>query len=163
MNTFEQWAPLIRHIAGKRFNQSGCDFDDLLQEGAIALLYALKHFDKDRASFKTYAYVCIHNAMSQFALKEARHSTRHRTRHWTQHGIDPLDCEGVEQMIDADHNNACMERLRQVIPQAGIDLMLVRADGATLEELGKVLDCSGENVRVKLNGLYQEAKEVLAA
>ncbi|MGY0395595.1 MULTISPECIES: sigma-70 family RNA polymerase sigma factor [unclassified Fusobacterium] len=43
----------------KNYFMVGADQDDLLQEGTIGLLKAIKSYDKDRASFKTFATLCI--------------------------------------------------------------------------------------------------------
>ena len=43
----------------KNYFLIGADQDDLLQEGTIGLLKAIKGYDKDKASFKTFATLCI--------------------------------------------------------------------------------------------------------
>lgn len=56
-----QWEPLIKKIAYKyRNNIFKIEIDDLIQIGAIGLMYAFEHYQEDRgASFQTYAYDCI--------------------------------------------------------------------------------------------------------
>lgn len=56
-----QWEPLIKKIAHKyRNNIYKIEIDDLIQIGAIGLMYAFEHYQDDRgASFQTYAYNCI--------------------------------------------------------------------------------------------------------
>lgn len=56
-----QWEPLIKKIAHKyRNNIYKIEIDDLIQIGAIGLMYAFEHYQDDRgASFQTYAYDCI--------------------------------------------------------------------------------------------------------
>jgi len=86
--TFEQWIPLVHHVATKRFPWAagglasredqtrlrGLDQKDLLQEGYIALLHALNNYKKkhvSRASFKTYAYKTIYAAMLKYTWANA--------------------------------------------------------------------------------------------
>lgn len=60
---------LVELIAG-RYKDSPIEKEDLIQEGMIGLLAAIKSYDKDKgASFKTYAQICIDNAM-QSALRK---------------------------------------------------------------------------------------------
>lgn len=56
-----QWEPLIKKIAYKyRNNIYKIEIEDLIQIGAIGLIYAFEHYQEDRgASFQTYAYDCI--------------------------------------------------------------------------------------------------------
>lgn len=56
-----QWEPLIKKIAYKyRNNIYKIEIEDLIQIGAIGLMYAFEHYQEDRgASFQTYAYDCI--------------------------------------------------------------------------------------------------------
>ncbi len=56
-------APFINSRAVK-FACSGCDKSDLVQEGMLALLRALKTYKEDKGRpFFNYAYVCITNAL----------------------------------------------------------------------------------------------------
>lgn len=56
-----KWEPLIKKIAYKyRNNIYKIEIDDLIQIGAIGLMYAFEHYKDDRgASFQTFAYDCI--------------------------------------------------------------------------------------------------------
>ena len=56
-----QWEPLVKKIAYKyRNNIYKIEIEDLIQIGAIGLMYAFEHYQEDRgASFQTYAYDCI--------------------------------------------------------------------------------------------------------
>lgn len=46
-------------LSAKNYFIIGADQDDLLQEGTIGLLKAIKGYAKDKASFKTFATLCI--------------------------------------------------------------------------------------------------------
>lgn len=56
-----QWEPLVKKIAYKyRNNIYKIEIDDLMQIGAMGLMYAFEHYQDDRgASFQTFAYDCI--------------------------------------------------------------------------------------------------------
>lgn len=60
---------LVEAIANK-YTNSSLEYDDIVQEGMIGLLAAIKTFDKNNGtSFKTYASTCINNSI-QTALKK---------------------------------------------------------------------------------------------
>lgn len=59
----ERYLPLVRSRANA-FRQRGVETDDLIQEGVIGLLYAIRAYDhKFSTSFETFAYVCITNRL----------------------------------------------------------------------------------------------------
>lgn len=59
------FSPFISSLA-KSFNISESEYDDLCQEGRIALYKAVCSYDSDKSSFTTFARVCIKNAMTSF-------------------------------------------------------------------------------------------------
>lgn len=59
----ERYLPLVRNRANS-FRQKRVETDDLIQEGVIGLLYAIRAYDhKFGTSFETFAYVCITNRL----------------------------------------------------------------------------------------------------
>lgn len=68
----EKWLPLVRSRA-YAFRQSRAETEDLIQEGLIGLLYAVRTFKEGHnASFETYAYICITNRLRSAAAKFGR-------------------------------------------------------------------------------------------
>ena len=65
-----RYQPLVRACA-RPFFLAGADSEDLLQEGLLGLLRAVRHYSPDgAASFKTYAEKCIRNSLYS-AVKSA--------------------------------------------------------------------------------------------
>ncbi|MEG2930200.1 MAG: sigma-70 family RNA polymerase sigma factor [Ruthenibacterium sp.] len=57
-----KFMPVIRRAAG-RCASPGLEYDDLVQEGIIALFHAIGAYDEQRgAAFATYAQICIDHA-----------------------------------------------------------------------------------------------------
>lgn len=64
-----QYKPTVDAVAAK-YTNSPLENDDLIQEGMIGLLAAIKTYDSGKgASFKTYAVTCIDNSI-QTALRK---------------------------------------------------------------------------------------------
>jgi RNA polymerase primary sigma factor len=94
--------PLARKIA-RNYHTPGADFDDLVQEGSVGLLRAIRKFDPSRGlKFSTHAHWWIRQAISRFVkgptrlirLPEYVHediSRLHRTReeHRVEYGLPP--------------------------------------------------------------------------
>lgn len=59
----ERYTPVIEGIISK-FADRGIDRDDLFQEATLALFSAVKGFDADKASFTTFANICINRAIN---------------------------------------------------------------------------------------------------
>ncbi len=66
--------PLIRKTASASRTFCNIDAEDLIQEGLIGLLCAIRSFDCNKeASFRTYANVCISNSIRS-AVRKTRNS-----------------------------------------------------------------------------------------
>lgn len=59
----ERYTPVIEGIIAK-FSDCGIDRDDLFQEATLSLFSAVKTFDSDKASFATFARLCIERALN---------------------------------------------------------------------------------------------------
>lgn len=80
--------PLIRALAARSVTP-GLEFEDAVQEGLIALFFALNSFDESRGvSFSTYASVCIQNGVTDAARKAGRR------KHAPLNSSVPLDAAG---------------------------------------------------------------------
>ena len=68
----ERYKQLI-NLKVSGITQSGFDISDLKQECSIALMKAVRAYDKDKgAAFKTFADTCIHNQIVSFLRKHNR-------------------------------------------------------------------------------------------
>jgi RNA polymerase sporulation-specific sigma factor len=75
---------LVRLVARQYFLLSGGDSDDLIQEGMLGLLTAIRKYDRERgAAFKTFAKLCIrrriYSAIRKFASPNALELTDGQT------------------------------------------------------------------------------------
>lgn len=60
------FTPLLRHIAGRLVEPSRPDYDDLLQEGYMALINALPRYEETRGKFSSFLFSCARNGMISF-------------------------------------------------------------------------------------------------
>jgi len=68
----QNWLWLVRSRANS-FREKGVETDDLVQEGVIGLLNAIRAYDASRgASFETFAYHCITNRMRSAVMSAVK-------------------------------------------------------------------------------------------
>ncbi len=70
-----RYMPLVISLSS-RYKASGLDADDFIQEGTLAIFSAVKAFDGEKASFKTFVTLCIKRAMSS-ALSRSVGAMKH--------------------------------------------------------------------------------------
>lgn len=67
-----RYKPAVEVLASK-YSDSPIERDDLIQEGMIGLLAAIKSFDCSKGSaFRTYGYTCINNSLQSALRKTSR-------------------------------------------------------------------------------------------
>ena len=67
----EKYAPLVKSCAST-FSGGGAEYEDLLQEGMIALTIAVKSYNKNLSSFPTFAKLCVMRAVSNALRSELK-------------------------------------------------------------------------------------------
>ena len=68
----ERYIRVVR-VCARPYFLAGGDSEDLIQEGMIGLLSAIREYDAGKnASFKTYAEICIHNRIKSAIRSAAR-------------------------------------------------------------------------------------------
>jgi len=61
--------PLVGYVA-KKFNpKSRHEYDDLVQQGTIALIDAVKKFNKDKGQLSTLIHVCVYREIRRYLEK----------------------------------------------------------------------------------------------
>ncbi|MGM0381196.1 MAG: sigma-70 family RNA polymerase sigma factor [bacterium] len=84
----EKYEPLIREIASDYYAPGG-DYDDLLQEGRLALVRADKSYDEDHeVPFPAYAALCIRRGLQDYirARRRKKHQVLNDARRFEEEG-----------------------------------------------------------------------------
>ncbi len=74
----EDFAPLMRSQVSKLFGEDPSEYDDRLQDAAMALYNAIVSFDltQDKVTFGLYAKICIRNRLVSIKRKEKKNSKK---------------------------------------------------------------------------------------
>lgn len=182
-------AAIIRNIAF-RYRKQSCGVDDLMQEGAIGVLRAIKDFDPERgAKFTTYASIWILSLIRDaarnqrrivhvpsHALERVRRISKQRFTFLAKHGRNPEADELVlglrEAGIKADETcdvDALGETLRVTsISYAWLDAPTFDSEDSLHDTLADPLqnNVSFENrrdIEVMVAGLPDRQREIISA
>jgi len=129
---------LVRKIAHS-FNNSGLDFEDLVQEGLIGLFEAHKKFDEKRGvSFVTFATHCIKNNILGYVLQENKHYTC----------VSPIADNTPIATVTDNYINHNVLLLPEEMPEIEKKILfLYFVEKKTLIEISEILNISREKTR----------------
>lgn len=196
---FQQWSSLTHAVVRrcywwayrshktKRYGARGTallDYEDLINEGNIALVDAWDLYDKDRrtngrfASFKTYAYRCIVRRVGHYVEKnmfthvEARGKRVNRCMSFTDYLADDVgNWQGLidvrassseEEFDQAEWQRRCIDDLRARLGKRKTNILLRWARGDNLTKIGRTLGITSEWARVLINEWMVRASAILA-
>ncbi len=159
----ERYLPLVRSRASALLG-SGVEPEDLVQEGLIGLLYAIRAFDARRhVSFSTFAYRCVTNRMlnsiqsagrSRSALGLEESGLLDEQGNPIQHDEDPQEIFIVREQTE--HWLRCMAARLSDYEQQALRLYL---SGYTYHEMAASLACTTKAV----DNALQRARRKLRA
>jgi RNA polymerase sporulation-specific sigma factor len=131
-----RYMPLIRRWA-HRVTGPGLDFDDAVQEGIIGLFSAIKNYrEGGRASFATYASVCVQNAM--LSAKKTSQRKKHTPLNQSvplpeQHSIPGPE----EQTVAREQVDQTLEKARAMLSGMEMRVLRLYLDGAGYRQIAQ--------------------------
>lgn len=163
----ERYVREVRMCARPYFLIGG-DSEDLIQEGMLGLLSAIREYDREKgASFKTYARTCIHNR-----IRSAVRSARRLKNAPLNDGVsldDVLSDESQslgthyyarspeEQVLARETENEFISAYSRCLSKLEAEILDLYLDGLTYEEMAvtagrdvKAVDNAVQRIRRKL-------------
>ena len=161
-----RYTPTVLYYA-ERYCYLGLEKEDLMQEGMIALLSAMRTYRADAgAGFRTYASRCIANGLAKVAASQLR------ARNIPLALTAPLDEAGTvsapsqdqpeevvirrEQSRDRDH------RMRSVLSGYEMECLKLLLEGCSYAEIARRLDRTPKSVDRALGRARQKLRRALA-
>ncbi|HHW46801.1 MAG TPA: sigma-70 family RNA polymerase sigma factor [Clostridiales bacterium] len=95
-----RYAPLVSSRVAA-FCGSGIEYEDLVQEGLIGLLGAIRVFDSTSSSFFTFARICIDRMLitAVRSISRQKQIPKHRILNFTEPNFQTID-ENAENLVD---------------------------------------------------------------
>lgn len=136
----------MRSIRAKaqQMKSSRVEADDLVSEGFLGLLDAIRSYNKDKAMFSTYANVCITNRMKTALLRSNNIPV----------GVDDFDLEEIEDdspsaeemVIEKERNRQLTERLVELLSQKEYEVFMLYLGGYSYKQISEKLGISEKSV-----------------
>ncbi len=152
---------VIRSEAGKFYNM-GIETDDLYQEGLVALHSAVKSYSDDgRASFRTYAGVCIRNRL--LSAVRAANNNKNFINNVTVSIYDepveiPAPMTEPERIVVADEElNDVIRTAKRKLSELEFNVLSLYIDGNSYEDIAKLL---GLSVKVCDNAMQRVRRKL---
>lgn len=184
--TFEQWDPLVLHVL-KRMNvgprhSSYVDNDDLIQEGRIALLNAIKLFKPSLGvQFKTYAYTAIIRAMKYHLvrsgttvsvscnrfkfknehLKYLDEKAHHCSFLGNREPCIPSPASGYFDMVDRRDDLLAIRKKLRNKNSRDKKILAMHMRGYSFDAIGRAMGCSRQRVNKLYHNLIKATREEL--
>lgn len=160
---------LVRAITRPYFLAGG-DSDDLIQEGMMGLMKAVREFDSSKeASFRTFAEVCIRNRMFS-ALRAAsreKHSPLNQSISIEAPFFDSnsyatvsghvSSCDPEELLLLREKAEHDFVRINQQLSSMERSVLSLYLDGLTYGEIAKVLKKSPKSVENAVQRIRRKA------
>lgn len=131
---------------------AGGDSEDLIQEGLLGLLDAVREFQSGRdASFATFAQVCIRNRMRSAvrSATRAKHQPLNSSLSWERDDVEPAvgtPLSPEEMIIAREEDHEGLKRLRKELSPLEQKVLEHYLDGLSYEEIARLTHKSAKSV-----------------
>ena len=159
-----RYLPMIRRRAARYF-LPGMEAEDVVQEGLIGLLKAIRLYDGDQSAFPTYAQVCVSSTMAT-AAKAALSPKSRPLRDYSS--LDTLEegeqAEGgaglEEELIIAEQLEELRSRIRTVLSGFEQRVLTLYLSGHSYLEISQLLRTTPKAVDNALQRVRRKLRSV---
>ncbi len=143
---------LIRENYGLVVSQALCffndsNFEDYIQAGLIGLLKAIRTHNEERASFSTYASICVKNSISTLRKKLNRPSLTNKM-------------EEFYSEFPYNSKDTILDYLPESFSEEYKFIVKMRLEGYTNKEISEYLSITKNDVSEKIRLIIQMLREV---
>jgi len=160
----ERYSKLVR-ICARRLFLAGGDFEDLIQEGMLGLVKAIREYDPSKeTSFKTYAEVCVRNRLFSTVRSAAA------LKNTPLNDYVPLDLSHTElpspenTVIEDEGKNELEQLIKDTLSGLESRVLALYLEGRSYSEIAetvskpvKSVDNAVQRIRRKLSEHFSKA------
>ncbi len=173
---FKKYMPLIRNIAKRLYDEnqnSGLDFNDLVQEGMIGFSKAINTYNEHRDTlFFTYAKTCIehriisstvhanrkkHSVLNNSVSMEANH--REDFNDSIERFISDKSSDPASILLDYEGVNMLIQNLKQEFTPFEEQVFDLKKSGFSYREIAEVLETDPKRVDNALQRMKNKVQE----
>lgn len=155
-----RYMPLILKISLK-YKDLGFDMDDLIQEGTVAVFSAVKSFDENKASFSTFAELCVSRAIASVAKRGSA------AKRIPDKLISPLDDFELQSdstpediIINKESYKSFTDNIKLNLSDMEYKVLCAFVEGKTYSEISKLLGVEIKSVDNALKRIRQKLKSI---
>ncbi len=139
----------------------GADADDLVQEGLIALLYAIPQYEPEKGTkFSAFAQVCIQNRMKN-VLQKARkfpEPVENPEEYQRADFIDETTPESI--LLEKEQSDLFRKQVMEVLSDKEWQVLELIVDGASYAETAEKLGISEKSVDNAMQRIRRKMRSV---
>lgn len=159
-----RYMPMIRQRASC-YTSISADRDDLIQEGLIGLLAAVKGYNRNRgASFKTFCYVCVQNKMRS-ELERRSSDKQQALQNYVS--LDEIDVSLPDEHSDdpywiiaaKENREFLMAKAKTLLSDLEQEILSLYLSGHSYEEMATQLNLSTKTVDNALQRVRRKLRE----
>ncbi|MBR3968150.1 MAG: sigma-70 family RNA polymerase sigma factor [Clostridia bacterium] len=155
-----RYMPYIINVSS-RYNGGGLDTEDFIQEGILAIFSAVKTFDADKASFKTFVSICINRAMSS-ALSRTCGAAKHIPESLISSidDVELTDCANPESILIEKEDFIDLEQtIKQQSSDFEYQVLCEFLSGKSYSDISSVLGVTEKSVDNALRRIRSKIKK----
>lgn len=154
-----RYMPLILKTAAKA-DASGLDFDDLVEEGILAVFSAVKAFDATKACFSAFVSICIKRAVNTH-IRASSASKRIPDRLLTSiENVDISDPSSPEELyIERESYKNLTDSIRVSLSALEYRVLCAYLSGKSYRETADMLGLSFKSVDNALRRIRKKLKD----
>lgn len=144
------------------FSDNRFENEDLIQEGMVACFRAILSFNDEKgASFRTYAAVCIKNALKNFVRKKDNVFLS-ADKDFVPLGDETVSSTTTEdEYISSENYKSLRESLRKILSQTEYSVFSLFVDGMSYFEIAEKTGQSIKGVDGALQRVRKKLKSIL--
>lgn len=141
----ERYTPLVHRLSRSFEGVPSSEWEDLAQEGFLALHKAILFYDCAVSSFSTFAYLCVRRSMLS-ALK--KYNRRAQTVSYDTLEEEPIseEFDPQTQMVDRENYLALLRRLEENLSEYENRVLSLTLSGKSISEVAILLEKSEKSV-----------------
>ncbi len=165
----ERYTPLVKSIASHFFLTGGSG-EDLVQEGLVGLYSAIGSYDtSSQASFTTYAYTCVRNAIRDAVKKwnGAKQSALNNSVPIVEISEGLLGENPEDEVIKTENRQEFHHKISKILSPYEFQVIVMYMDGMGTKEICEALpkakqpksvDNAIARAKAKIAKLYQDGQ-----
>ncbi len=151
------FAPLMKSQVAKMFGEAPSEYDDRLQDAAMALYDAAVAFDmsQDKVTFGLYAKICIRNRLISIKRKDKKNKKKSASYAIAENQLHETGRRASREKLEEN------EKIMSLLSSYEKFVLLLYLEGRSYREIGLALNKSEKSVDNALYRIKSKLKKLI--